>query len=95
MTSRLALKFSRQLSYDNQPSFAGVALRLPGGLPTGSTVLVALDKLDNVVTFALVASCSVPRQSVWPSSSTESPERTLAIAAPAVAAPNRRDAWTN
>jgi putative salt-induced outer membrane protein YdiY len=56
MTSQLALKVSWQLLYDNRPSFAGVALRLPSGLPAGRTVLVELDKLDTFLTFALVAS---------------------------------------
>jgi hypothetical protein len=56
MTSRLALKISWQLLYDHEPSFAGVPLVFPGGVPTGSTVFVPLGGVDNLVTFALVAS---------------------------------------
>jgi putative salt-induced outer membrane protein YdiY len=56
MTSRLALKISWKLLYDHEPSFAGVPLLFPSGVPTGGTVFVALDGVDNFLTFALVAS---------------------------------------
>lgn len=54
MNSRLALKLSLQWLYDNQPSFAEVALENPIGTPTGQTVLFELDDLDTVFTASLV-----------------------------------------
>lgn len=54
MNKRLALKASLQWLYDNQPSFADVALVDGLGVPTGSTVLVELDELDTVFTTSLV-----------------------------------------
>ena len=56
MTSQLALKVSWQLLYDRQPSLVALPLLGVGGLPTGDTVFAELDKIDNFVTFALVAS---------------------------------------
>ena len=56
MTSQLALKVSWQLLYDRQPSLVALPLLDVGGLPTGDTVFAELDKIDNFVTFALVAS---------------------------------------
>lgn len=55
MSGQLALKLSWQLLYDNRPSFVGLPLQGVGGLPTGDTVFVALDGVDNLLTFALVA----------------------------------------
>ena len=55
MTSRLALKVSWQLLYDNLPSLVGIPLTDVGGLPTGDTVFARLDTVDNLLTFALVA----------------------------------------
>ena len=56
MTSQLALKVSWQLLYDRQPSLIELPLFGAGGLPIGDTVFATLDKVDNFVTFALVAS---------------------------------------
>ena len=56
MTSQLALKVSWQLLYDRQPSLIELPLFGAGGLPSGDTVLATLDKVDNLMTFALVAS---------------------------------------
>jgi len=53
MNSRLALKTSAQLLFDNQPSFVDVPL-LEGGVDLGNTVAAELDKVDSVFTVALV-----------------------------------------
>ena len=55
INDHLALRTSLQLLWDNQPSLAGVPLEQPLGTPTGETVLVPLDKLDTVISVALVA----------------------------------------
>jgi len=56
MTSQLALKVSWKLLYDHLPSQVAIPLRLPNGDPTGNTVLTPLASVDQIVTFALVAS---------------------------------------
>ena len=56
MNSQLALKVSWQLLYDHLPSLVRIPLMGVNGSPTGDTVLVGLDSVDNLVTFALVAS---------------------------------------
>ena len=56
MTSRLALKASWQLLYDHLPSLESLPLRLPSGNPLGGMVLTPLASVDQIVTFALVAS---------------------------------------
>ena len=55
MSGRLALKVSWQMLYDHQPSLVSLPLVQPTGMPTFETVLVGLNKMDNFVTFALVA----------------------------------------
>ncbi len=55
MTDRLMLKVSWQLLYDHQPALVGLALINLVGLSTGDTVLAPLDTVDNLLTFALVA----------------------------------------
>ena len=55
MSSQLALKVSWQLLYDRQPSLVALPLFGLGGAPTGDTVFVELDTVDNLLTFALVA----------------------------------------
>ena len=56
MNSQLALKVSWQLLYDNLPSLIGIPLMGVNGLPTADTVFTELDTVDNLLTFALVAS---------------------------------------
>ena len=56
INSRLALKVSWQLLFDNLPSEVGVPLIAVSGGSTGDTVFVELDGVDNLLTFALVAS---------------------------------------
>ena len=56
MSSQLALKVSWQLLYDNLPSLVGIPLTALEGGPTADTVFAELDSVDNLVTFALVAS---------------------------------------
>ena len=56
MTSQLALKVSWQLLYDRQPSLIELPLFGAGGMPIGDTVFATLDTVDNLLTFALVAS---------------------------------------
>ena len=56
MSSQLALKVSWQLLYDNLPSLVGIPLTALGGGPTADTVFAELDSVDNLLTFALVAS---------------------------------------
>ncbi len=53
MSSRLALKTSAQILFDNQPSFLDIPL-LEGGADLGNTVLSELEKIDSVFTVALV-----------------------------------------
>lgn len=53
ISSRLALKTSLQILFDNQPSFLDVPL-IEGGVDLGNTVAAQLDKVDSVVTVALV-----------------------------------------
>ena len=55
VSSRLALKVSWQLRYDAQPSLGTVPLVDTAGASTGDTVLSALNKVDNFLTFAVVA----------------------------------------
>lgn len=55
INSRLALKVSWQLLFDNLPSLVGIPLTSLGGGPTPDTVFIELDSVDNLVTFALVA----------------------------------------
>ncbi len=55
ISDALAFRTSFQLLWDNQPSLAGVPLEQPLGTPTGDTVFVPLDKLDTVLSVALVA----------------------------------------
>ena len=55
INSRLALKVSWQLLFDNLPSQVGIPLSAVGGGLTGDTVFVELDSVDNLLTFALVA----------------------------------------
>ncbi len=59
INTRLALKVSLQLLYDNDPSFVQVDLfdpadPPPGGTPTGTKVAVELDELDSLFTASLV-----------------------------------------
>ena len=56
INSRLALKVSWQLLFDNLPSEVGIPLMAVSGDSTGETVFVELDGVDNLLTFALVAS---------------------------------------
>jgi len=55
MSTRLALKVSLQLLYDNEPSFESIAD--PGDLlpPVGPTASAQLDDLDTIFTASLVA----------------------------------------
>jgi putative salt-induced outer membrane protein YdiY len=55
ISDNLAFRTSLQLLWDNQPSLVGVPLEQPLGTPTGETVFVPLDKLDTVISVALVA----------------------------------------
>lgn len=55
ISSALAFKTSLRLLFDNLPALTGVALEQPLGTPTGSTVLVPLNRLDTIFTIALVA----------------------------------------
>ena len=55
ISDNLAFRTSLQLLWDKQPSLAGVPLEQPLGTPTGETVFVPLDKLDTVLSVALVA----------------------------------------
>lgn len=50
----LALKTSLQLLWDNVPALLSVPLETVGGVPTGTAVLTPSEKLDSVVTLALV-----------------------------------------
>lgn len=54
ISATLALKPSLQLLWRNEPSLTEVALEDAGGVPTGDTVLVPLEKLDSFFTLALV-----------------------------------------
>lgn len=56
MSSQLALKVSWQLPYDNLPSLVGIPLTALGGGPIADIVFAELDSVDNLLTFALVAS---------------------------------------
>ena len=56
MSSQLALKVSWQLLFDHLPSLVGLPLIVAGGTPTGDTVFAELETVDNLLTFALVAS---------------------------------------
>lgn len=55
ISDHLAFRTSLQLLWDNQPSLAGVPLEQPLGTLTGETVFVPLDRLDTVLSVALVA----------------------------------------
>ncbi|HKY32752.1 MAG TPA: DUF481 domain-containing protein [Candidatus Polarisedimenticolia bacterium] len=54
LNSRLALKVSLQLLWDNEPSFEELDLFDTAGADTGTNVLVQLDELDTVFTSSLV-----------------------------------------
>ena len=54
VNSRLALKSSVQLLWDNVPALIAVPLETSGGTPTGTTVLTPSDELDTVLTLTLV-----------------------------------------
>lgn len=54
ISERLALKTSYQLLYDSEPSFIRVPLVDGTGTPTGVNVLTPGEKVDTVVTVALV-----------------------------------------
>jgi putative salt-induced outer membrane protein YdiY len=54
ISGKLAFKPSLQLLWRNEPSLTEVALEDQGGVPTGDTVLVPLEKLDTFFTLALV-----------------------------------------
>lgn len=54
INSSLALKSSLQLLWDNVPALLSVPLETVGGFPTGTAVLTPSQKLDSVVTLALV-----------------------------------------
>ncbi len=56
ISETLALKPSLQLLWRNDPALEAIELFTSGGDPTGSTVLVPLDKLDTLFTLALVLS---------------------------------------
>lgn len=53
LSERLAFKTSLQLLFDNQPSLLSVPLFDGGGAPNGN-VLTPGDKVDNIITLALV-----------------------------------------
>tara|TARA_Y100000588_G_scaffold320059_1_gene350439 strand:+ start:1178 stop:2059 length:882 start_codon:yes stop_codon:yes gene_type:complete len=55
LVSQLALKFSWQLLYDFQPSLIAIPLVNFKNIPSGSIVNIDLDRMDNLITFALVA----------------------------------------
>lgn len=54
MTDALALKFSFQLLFDNEPAFVLVEREFPQGVFSGDMVAVELDEIDTVTTLALV-----------------------------------------
>ena len=54
LSERLSFKTSLQLRYDKQPSLLSVGLLDAGGGPTGTDVLTPGDKVDNILTLALV-----------------------------------------
>jgi putative salt-induced outer membrane protein YdiY len=54
LSERLSFKTSLQLLYDKQPSLLSVGLLDAGGVPTGTDVLTPSDKVDNILTLALV-----------------------------------------
>lgn len=54
LSSTLAFKTSLQLLYDHQPALLPVPLLDGAGIPTGTDVLTPGDKVDSVVTVALV-----------------------------------------
>jgi len=54
LSARLAFKTSLQLLYDKQPSLQSIGLLDAGGVPTGTEVLTPGDKLDNILTVALI-----------------------------------------
>jgi putative salt-induced outer membrane protein YdiY len=54
INSSLALKTSVQLLWDNVPSLLSIPLETSGGVPTGNDVLTPGDKLDTVITVAIV-----------------------------------------
>ena len=55
LVSQLALKFSWQLLYDFQPSLVAIPLVNSKNIPSGPAVNIDLDRMDNLITFALVA----------------------------------------
>ncbi|MGD2151857.1 MAG: DUF481 domain-containing protein [Gemmatimonadales bacterium] len=54
ISDRLALRPSLQLLWRNEPSLTEIDLEDEGGVPTGDTVRVPLEKLDSFFTLALV-----------------------------------------
>ncbi len=54
LTDRLALKTTLQLHVDADPPVEALALRLPGGEPAGTNVLVPLRKVDHSLSLSLV-----------------------------------------
>ena len=56
MSSLLALTVRWQLLFDNQPSLISVPLVSSGGIPLGEATFIEADKVDNFLTFAVVAS---------------------------------------
>ena len=54
INSRLALKVSLQLLYDNVPANEAIDLEFPRGTPTGQTVLNPVEDLDTLITTSLV-----------------------------------------
>lgn len=54
ISDALALKSSVQLLWDNVPALLSVPLETTGGIPTGTMVLTPSEKLDSVITLALV-----------------------------------------
>lgn len=56
LTDRLALKTTLELLVDNEPPMVRVPLLLPDGTDTGETVRVPLDRVDRVLSVAVVIS---------------------------------------
>ena len=54
LSERLSFKTSLQLLYDKRPSLLSVVLLDPGGVPSGTDVLTPGDKVDKILTLALV-----------------------------------------
>ena len=54
MTSRVAVKLSLQLLFDNQPAFESVPITDQSSLLTGDFIAVELDELDSIFTASVV-----------------------------------------